>query len=112
MASKISTFHKEPYNHNCYQAVISSLTTPQNPEIAAVGSTLAGGRAPNNTCGALYATMQKYPDQASLLKKKFVQKAGDYRCGIIKDKALSCSDLVQLAIKNVESIKKSTKPKK
>ena len=89
--------------------MIAALTSPKNPRIRMVGNTEAGGNAPGGVCGALYAAMEERPEYAKILKKKFQKKAGGLECYKIKDRKLSCSELVNLAAKIVreEDRKKS-----
>ncbi|CAL5972991.1 Conserved_hypothetical protein [Hexamita inflata] len=85
-------------HYNCYQAVISALTSPENPEIFKSENKFSGGHAPNNLCGAIYALVQQFPNKQEELINKFREKTGGTTCKELKWGEIGCSELVDVAI--------------
>ncbi|CAL5972981.1 Conserved_hypothetical protein [Hexamita inflata] len=86
-------------HYNCFQSVVSALTTPQNPLINELGPLMGGGKAPMGMCGALYGAMEQNPDKKAEILKNFIDETGDFTCSHLRGGAKSCSELVDLAVK-------------
>lgn len=83
----IDTFRKEPWRHNCAQAIANRwIGLYDDKEIVARYAPYVGGRAPQGLCGALYAAMQACPEHAEEIFREFEEWAGSTRCIEIKSK--------------------------
>ena len=101
MASKaLEIYTSVPKRHNCAQAVIEGLGFPERvPEMAAFG----GGRAPDGTCGALYAAMSALPEaDREALACEFRAELGATRCRELKAAGVPCPSCVDCAARLAE----------
>lgn len=94
-------FHVKPENANCAQSVLrgfqKELNVPEN--LIEKFRSYGGGRAPEGTCGALFAAdflLEKISKDS--IQGDFVQKAGSFSCREIRRKnQLSCLQCVGMA---------------
>ncbi len=77
----LASFRK-PYS--CAQTVYAAFAQMLEPSKMELMQQNSGGRAPENTCGALFAAMYLNPQKADEIKRAFVQQNGDFRCGELK----------------------------
>jgi len=100
----LSVFRKSPECLNCAQSVCYG---SGNEELIEKMDDLSGGRAPEGTCGALYAAMQIVGEQnADLVHDAFVKECGAFKCHELKkelhvpcEKCVSCaSELISTCI--------------
>lgn len=91
-------FHgKEGYN--CAQAILAAFKDKYNidQEIIDAHKKYGGGRAEDNTCGAIYALKEIIKDEKEYLdlRNDFAKIAGSHQCKPIrKSKSLSCKECV------------------
>lgn len=99
-------FHgKEGYN--CAQAILAAFKDRYSIEQSTIElyKKYGGGRAEDNTCGAIYALKEIIKSEKDYLdlRKKFAEKASSYQCKPIrKSKILSCRECVVQAAKLLE----------
>lgn len=104
------TFHNPQYGHNCAQAVAyNNIQLFDDPNVVAEYKAYGGGRAEGGVCGALYAAMQACPEKAELIKERFTERVGDWRCKEIKQNMKTpcpdCCDIAHEVLNNVMSEK-------
>lgn len=99
---KIAREHFMQRQGNCAQSVMAAWTR-KNPGMAAREADFAGfghGRAPEGTCGALYASCRLAgEDLADSIKTRFMQASGGHTaCREIRAaRTLRCEECVELA---------------
>lgn len=104
-------FHAKPENLNCAQSVLKSFQKEFNiqDEVIEEFRAFGGGRAPEGTCGALFAAdflIKKLGKDS--IKSEFIDQVGSYACLDIKRKnKVPCLDCVRIADELLE--KKSMK---
>ena len=104
IAELAKNFHAE-HRGNCAMSVAyafaraSGKTEKEAVESAEMFRNFGGGRAPNGTCGALYAAMMMQPDHVEALEAFFRRGAkGFTHCKEIRPNAIiSCNHCVELA---------------
>lgn len=107
MPDKAVDFHKQR-GVNCAQAVLKGfqerlgLSEDQIDQASVWG----GGKAPEGTCGALYAASRLLDErQIGELSEDFMQQAGSTKCREIRTiNKLKCSQCVQLAAEKVVKV--------
>lgn len=102
------TFRKEPWRHNCAQAIANRWRDLyDDKEIVAKYAPYIGGRAPEGYCGALYAAMSACPADAEAIKEEFAEAAGYTHCSELKrSNHIPCEICVATADKLVEKYSK------
>lgn len=103
----ITVFRRPPERLNCAQAVLHAAreaehTVCELEELSSAG----GGRAPEGTCGALYAALSLASDEQGrvFMKQAFEEIAGATTCHVIrKGKLLSCEHCVATAAELLEA---------
>ncbi|MDE6653764.1 MAG: hypothetical protein K2K37_05185, partial [Muribaculaceae bacterium] len=81
----IDTFRKEPWRHNCAQAIANRwVSLYDDKDIVDIYAPYIGGRAPQGYCGALYAAMQACPAYAEAIIKEFTESMGATHCSELK----------------------------
>lgn len=77
----LSAFRQPPLMYNCAQTVCAAFGREDLlEEMKACG----GGRAPEGTCGALYAAMQVAPERAEKIQEAFRSANGAVKCRDLK----------------------------
>jgi hypothetical protein len=100
-------FHKED-NYNCAQAVLKFFESHDlvTDDVIAEYKAFGGGRAPEGTCGALFAAQKLAgcPCRIEKLNNVFEQETGSTKCREIKKAGkYSCAECVNLAAENLTS---------
>lgn len=101
-------FHGEE-GYNCAQAVLATYKDRYNFKQDLIDSyrQFGGGRAEENTCGAIYAIREIVKDERKYLEMRllFSEKASSYKCKEIKQlQKLSCLDCVKEVVKLIENL--------
>lgn len=87
MMKATDTFRKEPWRHNCAQAVANRwIQLYADKETVDKYAPYVGGHAPEGYCGALYAAMQARPERAVEISREFEEATGGVYCKDIKSK--------------------------
>lgn len=95
-------FHgKEGYN--CAQAIAAAFSKNINIEDYRL---LGGGRAPDNTCGAVYAGMSLLDEaQSESFKHAFEEKTGAFKCKELKkEKKVPCKECIKISAELLNEI--------
>ncbi len=92
-------YFKGKERYNCGQAVLKAFQASHDvsDEEIKKHKAFGGGKAPGGVCGALYAaeTLLPDPQKKEEMRRRFVEKAGSYRCKEIrKMKLVSCKECV------------------
>ncbi len=97
----VSKFHK-PYS--CAQAIWAAFAD-ENPVNLAAMREKSGGRAPENMCGALFATVKILPEsERDGAVTEFESKVGSCKCSEIKTvHRVKCEDCVKIAAEILDS---------
>lgn len=77
----LSTFRQPPCSYNCAQTVCAAFG---REDLLEEMKLCGGGRAPEGTCGALYAAMVLAPNRAEALSAAFRQANGSTFCRELK----------------------------
>lgn len=95
--------------YNCSQAILK--TFQENYDVAEETilehKQFGGGRAEENTCGALYAAkfLEKSPEKQQEITDAFVAQSGSPRCREIRtSKTLSCRECVGVTAEILEGL--------
>lgn len=86
MTKATDTFRKQPWCHNCAQAVANKwCQLYSNPQTILTDlSMAAGGKAEGGICGALFAAQKALPQYADELTDEFRERVGATTCAEIK----------------------------
>ena len=85
MMKATDTFRKEPWRHNCAQAIANRwIHLYDDKETVDKYAPYVGGHAPEGYCGALYAAMQACPERAGEIFREFEMATGGVHCREIK----------------------------
>jgi len=85
----------ESPKYNCAQSVLACFT--DDIQLIEKFAEYGKGKAPENTCGAIYAAMQLCKDKKTI-EDYFTNLAGSIKCQDIRaSKKISCLDCVRLA---------------
>lgn len=99
-------FHQAPKNYNCAQSVLKAFQEEMGIEEAMIEDfmKMGGGRAPQGTCGALYAANILLEMKGiAPVDEQFAQVAGASTCKEIKGGSkFPCQECVRLAGELVE----------
>lgn len=94
---------------NCAQsvAIAWAIKNNENVEITESFSKYGSGKAPEGTCGALYAAYTLSEDKQQLLKDEFTTFSNGFTTcrEIRKDKQMSCVNCVEVAAALLEKYK-------
>lgn len=101
---KAKNFFHGVEKYNCAQAILAAYKNEHNigEEKIKEYAKFGGGRAEDNTCGAIYALKEIVKDEKKYLdlRAKFVEVAKSYQCKQIKKlQTLSCQECVIEAAK-------------
>lgn len=95
MSNALELFTSVPRKYNCAQSIAAGFGRLDMVEEL---STCGGGRAPEGTCGALYAALKLAPESARAdLASKFAAATCSTKCREIKEKGVPCTKCVELA---------------
>ena len=97
----LAAFRQPPLKLNCAQAVVHANRTahPESPLKVEDFAELGSGRAPDNTCGALWGACAAHPEKAEELKAAFKAATGATQCRVLKrELGYPCPDCVKLAV--------------
>lgn len=91
----LSTFRQPPHHYNCAQTICAAFG---RRDLLETMQGCGAGRAPEGTCGALYAAMQIAPGLAESLHRSFGELNGATRCRELKgEKRVPCETCVRTA---------------
>lgn len=97
----LAAFRQPPLKYNCAQSVVHAYAA-EHPGCGldpADFAALGGGRAPENTCGALWGACAALPEHATVLRAEFKAAAGADTCMELKrDRGYPCAGCVTLAV--------------
>ena len=77
----LSTFREPPCSYNCAQTVCAAFG---RDDLLEQMKACGGGRAPEGTCGALYAAMTLVPERAEAFAAAFRKANGSSLCRELK----------------------------
>lgn len=77
----LSTFRQPPCMYNCAQTVCAAF---DRDDMLEAMKACGGGRAPEGTCGALYAATLLAPERAGEITAAFLSANGATRCRELK----------------------------
>lgn len=99
----LSTFREPPYMYNCAQTICAAFG---REDLLEAMKSCGGGKAPEGTCGALYAAMTLAGDNAACVKEAFCAKHGACTCRDLKGGTprVACQDCVATAAKLLEQL--------
>jgi len=104
-------FHCKDGNYNCAQSILKAFQKKFNisDEMIKEYKKYGGGKADDNTCGALFAALklaEKNLEKKEMIAEEFAKIAGSTKCKQISGlKKLSCRECVKVA---GELLEKST----
>ncbi len=90
--------------YNCAQVVLKTFQEVLSVDEATIAEfkKFGGGRAENNTCGAIFAATQLLPKQQKQLLAKFEQRVETLRCKELKEQGkFSCLECMKVAAETV-----------
>ena len=92
----LSTFREPPYMYNCAQTICAAFG---REDLLEPMKACGGGKAPEGTCGALYAAMTLAGDKALELMEAFRSIHGACSCRELKGGTprVACQDCVKTA---------------
>jgi len=105
----LSMFREPPYMYNCAQTVCAAFG---REDLVESMKTCGGGKAPEGTCGALYAAIVLAGDKAEAVKAAFYAAHGACTCRELKGGAarVACQDCVRTAATLVEQLYGTPRP--
>lgn len=97
----LSTFREPPYMYNCAQTICAAFG---REDLLEPMQSCGGGKAPEGTCGALYAAMTLAGDKAPALVEAFRSIHGACTCRDLKGGTprVACQDCVKTAANLLE----------
>lgn len=102
----IQSFHQPPERFNCAQAVIHAYRSVSGHEVhhPEAFKPYGGGRAPEGTCGALFAASQIVgTERAKPLAHCFEKRLGARTCKELKSLSVPCTACVETAAELLET---------
>ncbi|MBQ9095769.1 MAG: hypothetical protein IJY53_05490 [Akkermansia sp.] len=102
----LSTFREPPFMYNCAQTICAAFG---REDLIESMKACGGGKAPDGTCGALYAAMTLAGDKAETIRTAFTATHGACTCRELKGGSprVACQDCVKTAAALLEQLEKA-----
>lgn len=99
----LSSFREPPYMYNCAQTICAAFG---RDDLLEPMKACGGGRAPEGTCGALYAALTLAGDKAPAVQEAFLAAHGACTCRELKGGTarVACQDCVRTAANLLEKL--------